>query len=275
MFGFFFKKNLCDVWDNLFYVVITNFFSLVAIFGAAMLFRFELISDIPENWVKPVFFFSFLLVCVVLCTIAFAGAENANNVANFNSARYGKFFRSLLPSLKDGAFIGLFIGIVSAVGFVSIPFYFRMWRPADGSNGSLVWLLFIIIIFWFLFITFFALQWFLPVRVIMKNNYRKCLKKCYILFLDNIGFTFSLVFVNILNVMLTVVTFGLYPGMTGIVITNVNALRLRLYKYDWIEVNPDLPPEERKNVPWDDLLAKDRKTLGPRPIKSFIFPWKE
>ena len=63
--------------------------------------------------------------------------------------------------------------------------------------------------------------------------------------------------------------------MTGIMITNMNAFRLRMYKYDWLEVNPDLTMEERKDVPWDALIAKDKKTLGPRPLKSFIFPWKE
>ena len=52
-------------------------------------------------------------------------------------------------------------------------------------------------------------------------------------------------------------------------------IRLLLYKYDWIEVNPGLSAKERKNVPWNDLLAKDRKLLGPRTLKGFFFPWKE
>ena len=64
-------------------------------------------------------------------------------------------------------------------------------------------------------------------------------------------------------------------GMTGVIFTNVNALRICLYKYDWLEVNPGISLEQRKNVPWEDLIAKDRKTLGPRTLKGFIFPWKE
>ena len=47
------------------------------------------------------------------------------------------------------------------------------------------------------------------------------------------------------------------------------------YKYDWIEVNPGLSAKERKNVPWNDLLAKDRKLLGQRTLKGFFFPWKD
>lgn len=275
MFGFFFKKNLCDVWDNLFYVVITNFFSLIVLFCAVMAYRYELLLEMNEVWRKPLFLGTFIVVSILVCTVAFAGGENAYSVAKFNAPRYGDFFGKLLRSLKDGAMIGLFIGVVSAVAVVSIPFYFRMWKPADGSTGSIVWLGFIILIFWFLFATFFALQWYMPVRIIMKNGFFKCLKKSYLLLLDNMGFSFALAFLNLLNALLTVVTFGLYPGMTGVMITNMNALRMRMYKYDWLEVNPDLSLEERKDVPWDDLLAKDRKILGPRPLKSFIFPWKE
>lgn len=275
MFGFFFKKNLCDVWDNIFYVVITNFFSLIVLFGAVMTFKYELFLDMNEAWRKPLFLATFTFFSILVCTVAFAGGENASSVARFNAPRYVNFFCGFLRGLKEGAMIGLFIGIVITVAFVSIPFYFSMWKPADGSTGSFVWLGFIIVIFWFLFATFFALQWYMPVRVVMKNGFFKCLKKCYLLLLDNMGFTFSVAMVNFLNVLLTVVTFGLFPGMTGIMITNMNAFRLRMYKYDWLEVNPDLTMEERKDVPWDALIAKDKKTLGPRPLKSFIFPWKE
>ena len=275
MFGFFFKKNLCDVWDNIFYVVIVNFFSLIALSVTAFAMKVEFFSKIPEIYRYPVLFVTFIAGCILICTIAFAGSENAVAAANFNSPRYGNFFKRILPSFKDGAFSGLFIGLVATVACVSLPFYYRMWRPSDGSNGSPLWLVFMVMIFWFILTTVFAFQWFLPVRAIMKNNYLKCLKKCYIIFFDNMIFTFWVTFVNFLNTLLTLVTFGLYPGMTGVIFTNVNALRICLYKYDWLEVNPGISLEQRKNVPWEDLIAKDRKTLGPRTLKGFIFPWKE
>lgn len=275
MIGFFFKKNLCDVWDNIFYVVITNFFSLIVIFCSILIFKYELFLEIDEVWIKPLFLLTWIFVLIFACSIAFAGAENAAKIAKFNSPRYADFFKSIFTSFKDGILIGVFIGIVTSIGFVSIPFYLSMWKKPDGTNGSFIWFLFIILIFWFLVITFFALQWYMPIRVNMKNGFFKSIKKSYLLFLDNMGFSFVLAFLNFLNMLLTLVTFGLYPGMTGVIITNMNAFRMRMYKYDWLEVNPGLSIEERKNVPWDDLLVKDKKTLGPRPLKSFIFPWKE
>lgn len=271
MFGFFFKKNLCDVWDNLFYVVVCNFFSLIALFISYLLFIFAYSCPFSGVARAALMLASVMAGCILICSVGFAAGKNAAKIANFNAPRYSEFFREILSSLKSSALLGLFLGALICIAAVSLPFYLRMW----SSSKNFVWFVFMILIFWFLVTTFFALQWFLPIRSLMNNGFKKCLKKSYIIFLDNIGFTFALSFVNLLNLLLTVFTFGLYPGMTGIVITNTNALRLLLYKYDWIEVNPGLSAKERKNVPWNDLLAKDRKLLGPRTLKGFIFPWKE
>ncbi|MGN0730116.1 hypothetical protein [Treponema sp.] len=269
MFRFFFKKNICDVWDNLFYVVVCNFFSLLALFASVFLFLFSLNSSgrIASLSVAA----SVILGCVLVCTVGFAAGKNAAAVADFRIPRYRDFFEELFRSLKPGALFGLFLGGLACVAYVSVPFYFKMWK----STGSYVWFVFMVLIFWFLVTTFFALQWFLPVRSLLNNGFKKCLKKSYIIFFDNIGFTFALSFVNFLNLLLSIFTLGIFPGMTGVVITNTNAMRLLLYKYDWLEVNPGLSAAERRKVPWSALIARDKKTLGARTIKGFFFPWKE
>jgi hypothetical protein len=274
MFGFFFKKNLCDVWDNLFYVVVANFFFLIALFISYLLLVF--LPDLfSSDGAKTVcLFFSLVISSVILCDVIFAAAENSARIANFNAPRYSAFFAGMKNSVKDAFFSGIFLSALIAVSAVSMPFYLSLANSAEGTL-KFVYAAVLIVIFWFLFTTFLALQWFFAIKCLMKNSLKKCFRKCYIIFLDNIGFTFAVFFVNVLNLLLTLVTFGLYPGMNGIVITNTNALKILLYKYDWLEVNPGLSAAQRKNVPWDDLLAKDRKTLGPRTLKGFIFPWKE
>ena len=50
----------------------------------------------------------------------------------------------------------------------------------------------------------------------------------------------------------------------------------RLYKYDYLEEHPELTTKkERRHIPWEELIYEDRETLGPRKLKSFIFPWKD
>ncbi|MDR2103555.1 MAG: hypothetical protein LBP42_05565, partial [Treponema sp.] len=64
----------------------------------------------------------------------------------------------------------------------------------------------------------------------------------------------------------------LFPGPAGILLYLDEAVRLRIFKYDWLEANPG---ENRRKVPWDALLIDDREKTGTRSLKSFIFPWKD
>ncbi len=276
MFGFFFKKNACDVWDNLLHCILLNLIAIVLVLGSVFLCMWTLaLQGRAESYVYIFFYVALILCCMILNVFFFAEGENAAKVANFETPSYSRYFKNILPSIKDGFLFGFFQGILISVALVSMPYYYHLYRPADGSQGSIFYLLCMVFVFWFLLITALSMQWFIAVRSLMHNNFWKCVKKSYILFFDNMGFTLGMTFVNILNLALTILTFGLVPGITGITFTSCNALRLRLYKYDWLEVNPDLSPKEQRQVPWKDLLAKDKKTLGPRKLKNIFKPWKD
>jgi len=275
MFIFFIKKNFCDVWDNLFHTMIVNIFITLA--SALAFFLVAITGGLPggESAKNLVSLLALVFACCLVCTLIIAEGENALKIASFEGPKIGKFFKNILPSLKDGVFLGLYVALVLCIALVSIPYYFHVWVPADGSRGSMLGLLMMSLVFWFVFITVFSLQYFVPIRSIMHNNFTKCLKKCYILFFDNLCFTLGMGLMNLVNILVMIFTVGILNGSATITITCTEGLRLRLYKYDWYEVNPDLTPKERRDVPWQDLIANDKKILGPRHWKSFIFPWKE
>jgi len=111
---------------------------------------------------------------------------------------------------------------------------------------------------------------------LMHNNFKKCLKKCFIVFFDNTGFSIFMAFYNLVMIVLSVFFVGFVPSLAGILIADTNAMRLRLYKYDYLEEHPELKTKkERKQIPWEELLYDDKETLGPRNFKSFFFPWRE
>ena len=62
----------------------------------------------------------------------------------------------------------------------------------------------------------------------------------------------------------------------GVLLAQNEAFRLLMHKYDWIEKHPELEYRvARKAVPWAELLANERETLGDRSLLHFIFPWKD
>lgn len=267
MFVFFLKKNFCDIWDNLFHTVVVNIINDVLF--AICFFLCMMSVYIPGEKIS-LNLYSFIAVtlsCMILGIFTIAEGENSYKAVSFETPRFSYLFKNIVPSIKDGVLFGAFISIIISVAFTSIPYYLNI--------GSLLGVFMTSIVFWILLITLLALQWFIPVRTIMHNSFLKCLKKCYIIFMDNVFFTIGVALVNLVNFIVMIFSLGILNGPATMTITTTEALRLRLYKYDWYEVNPDLSKEQRKDVPWKELLEKDKRILGPRSWKSFIFPWKE
>ncbi len=266
MCGFFIKKNFCDGWDNMFQILIPNLVILAV--GSVLILLLGTLVSVHQ-------FVSLLLIPVALMIFfipVFAFGDNAVKITDFGAASFSDYFRQFKGSIKDAVFFGFIVGVLIIALVTGIPYYFGVQK---GSFQMLNFIMGMILI-WFEIICFLALQWFIPVRSIMHNDFKKCLKKCFIIFFDNTGFSIFIFIYNLILFALSCVLFFILPGWGGIVVSLVNALRLRLYKYDFLEEHPEMSGrKERKRIPWDDLLEDDRESVGHRSLKSFIFPWKE
>ena len=267
MFRFFLKKNFCDVWDNLFYLILTNLVPIAVIVGSC----FAISASASVNSYLPNIVF---IICSGLfMTVLFAWGANARKIADFNSPRWSLF----LSSLKNCFFTGFIFGALLAVLLLVVRIAFLYYLGMYAKSENLVSVLFAAIIAWFFFIVVMALQWFVPLYFLQEDNtFGKNLKKSFIVYFDNAGFSFLMLIHNLLLLALTLLTFGLIPGFNGITLSCTNACRLRLYKYDWFEEHPEYleDKEMRSNIPWDELIAGDRESLGDRKLSSFLFPWK-
>ena len=273
MFKFFIKKNFVDIWDNIFHSVIINFITNLVIIASVFLipYAFSFIPVSPDGFpAKLINVLSVFVSSIIVNILIFAESSNAFSASNSGKAKLKDFFTEIPVVFKHAVASGIFFGLLILASTVSLPYYHSMYL--DTSN--IVFLGMTMLLIWILAVTVLSLQYLLPVYAIMKNDFLKSLKKCYIIFFDNTLFTTGLGILNLVNTAVTVLSFGFAPGVTGISITCTNALRLRLYKYDWLEVNPELSKEEKKNVPWKDLLKKEEEILGPHPIKAALFPWK-
>lgn len=268
MIGFFIKKNFCDGWDNILWIIVFNLISAALIvlgyLGLSVISSFAdtisvfLILGIP-----------FLLVMLFLLNCLFSSiSRECARIVNFASVEYKNVFTTLFDDWKDSAYLTLSTAIAVLIGVVVIPFYLNL--------DNIIGLLLSALIFWFLIIALLALQWYFPLKSQLKGGFKKTLKKCFLILLDNTGFSIFMFFYNLFLVVLSPFLAFLMPSFTGLIMAQNNALRLRLYKYDWQEDHPGLTPKEAKQlVPWDELLADDKETLGPRSFRSFIFPWKD
>jgi len=258
---FFIKKNFCDGWDNMLTIIIPNLVILGVLLGfMSLLYVFQNVT--------PVTIVLVFLLLIAVSILTFAFGDSAVQIANFGTAHVADYFKAIPGCIKDGTLFGLLIGAVCAASYIAIPFYFAQKSLFGIFLGALF--------SWIVLFVFLALQWFVAVRSIMHNDFKKSLRKCFILFFDNTGFSLFLACYNLILFILSVVMIGFMPSGAGITLSQVNALRLRLYKYDYLEAHPELKTSrERKYIPWAELIEDDKEALGPRSFKSFIFPWKE
>lgn len=268
MTGFFIKKNFCDGWDNILWIIVFNLVSaallLVGYLGLSFIAQ---IADTTTIFMLLAVPFALFVLFLLLCLLTSISRECARLV-NFASCEYKNVFSRFFDDWKDSALLTLFVTAITVVAVFVIPFYLNL--------GNLIGILLSALVFWFLVIGILALQWYFPLKSQLNGNFKKTLKKCFIIFFDNTGFSIFLFIYNLFLTALSPFLAFLMPSFTGIVMSQNNALKLRMYKYDWLEEHPDLTQKEAKKlIPWDELIADDKETLGPRTLRNFIFPWKD
>lgn len=272
MYGFLLKKDFCDGWDNLLSVVVVNVLFLVSMVGIILLSSF-VTSKLSDDTTNMVFYIIqsgiLLLGLFIACVISFSYGELAAKIANFEGFHLLDFFKKIPSVLLDSLLFALMITVIAFFSTYSIYFYVI-------QNQSLISLFVGALIFWIDIFILLSLQWFVAIRSTFHNPFIKCVKKCFIIFMDNTGFSIFMAFHNLILAVLSILPIGFFPSIAGINIAKLNAFRLRMYKYDYLDEHPELKtPRERRNIPWEELIYDDREALGPRKLRSFLFPWKE
>jgi len=268
MFGFFLKKSFCDFWDNLLYCFFCNTILLVGI--AAVLMGMASLANAPALPPSLQMITSLGLAAIgAFVVLLFYASLNrhAKEIAFYKAPSLKETFQGIGKSWKEALVLLAMILIMALLCLVGIPFYLQM--------GSLFGLFLASMLFWAVFITVMAMQWFLPLRAQLDDPIMKSVRKCYLLFFDNPGFTFAMFLYSLVLTALSVFLVGLLPSFMGLLVEWNVALKLRMYKYDWIEQHPEVPVKEVKHqINWYDLLEYDRDTIGPRTLKNIFFPWK-
>ena len=252
------KKWFFDFWDNFFTIALINIGYLIVL-GLPLYFALPMVETYP-------------LVGLLLTLSGFLIAGlYTGGVHNFTYriANYDKpEFRDFIPGVKKHWKISLAIsaahGIIGVLLIFITPFYL-------GLSG-LLGLAALVFLFWMTVLWILASQYLFPVSFQLDTSLKKIFKKSFILFFDNGMFTlFQLIMSGIILVLSTFTAF-LLLGPGSISLFRQVSLKLRLYKYDFLEENPS---DKKQQIPWRILLMDDEERVGTRSLKGMIFPWKD
>ncbi len=257
MIGFLIKKTFFDLWDNMFRAVLVNLGFIISL--AACVFILSLTAN-----AQFLFYPAMLIGILWLCVYLSAAALSLSSISDYKTFGFSDFFKNMKAVWPIGLLFGFIVFVIFLVTTTVIPFYLNI--------ESMIGVLFASVIFWTFAVALLSFQFFLAIRSRLDAKPMKIIKKCFIIFFDNPGFSIFSFFHNIIILIISVFLALLFPGPAGILLYLDEALRLRLLKYDYLEANPDA---NRKKIPWDALLIDEREKTGTRSFKSFIFPWKD
>jgi hypothetical protein len=182
---------------------------------------------------------------------------------------YGGFgFADFFNNIKIGWPLGILAGVIVFVCYLLVTVVMNFYL----GMASMLGLLLAAIIFWTLVVLILSLQFLFAVRARLDKKIPKIIKKCFIIFFDNPGFSIFMLISSIFVLAISIFLAFLFPGPAGLLLFLDEGLRLRLLKYDYLDANPEA---NRKKIPWDALLIDERERTGTRSLKNFIFPWKD
>jgi hypothetical protein len=257
MTGFFIKKAFFDGWDNLLTLVALNggFVLLIILFLAV-----PMISS--GNVVVTIF----LLLVVIYLFHFFAGGVSMflGDLAFDRAPEFREFPSYIASTWKLAAVFGSITSAQVLILMIGFPFYISM--------GGVFGLAALAILFWVSILWWLITLWIFPVKRQLNSEVKPVLKKSVILFFDNPGFSIFLGIYSLFNFALSVATAFLIPGIAAILYSHQIALKLRMYKYDYLEEHPETNP---KDIPWSALLMEEKEKVGPRSLRGMIFPWKD
>jgi hypothetical protein len=213
----------------------------------------------------PVLSLFTMLIGILWCFIYLVTAAlSLKTVSDYGSFGFAEFFQNMKLAWPAGLVSGLLVFLIVMLGTTVIPFYLNL--------NSLFGLFLSAVIFWTLVVGILSFQFFPAIRSRLDTKILKIIKKCFLIFFDNPGFSIFCLIIAAISLALSMFLAFLFPGPAGILLFLDEALRLRLLKYDWLEANPDA---NRRKIPWDALLIDDREKTGTRSLRNFIFPWKD
>lgn len=257
MIGFFIKKSFFDGWDNFFQIVLQNL-----IYIALLFLTLTGVYFLGNN---IILFYLVMVLALLLFSLSFGGsADVVKNYADYKSETWGVYIKGVKRNLKHSLFFFLVVFVLSFMVFFTIPFY--------SSFESIIGLILCVILFWVLVFFILALPYYFPLMTFFpQDGPVKTMRKSFMVSFDNPGKSLFLLLHIIFDSVISVLTVGLAPGVTGIMLSSSVMMKLLMKKYDFLVENPD---KTKKDIVWDELLLEEKETVGVRTLKGMIFPWK-
>ena len=246
------------MWDNLLTIILLNI--VLLLFLGLLLLPLPLIGQL-----HPAFVVLYIIISLILFIMLFGITSGYTmEISDYKKPGIKAFISYFKLSWKYSIVQSFFTIILILIALFVIPYYFL--------RGTIIDLILCGIVFWTSITIVLALLYFLPVSLRLNKGIKKSIRNSFLLLFDNTLFSILSLSVSLFLLIISLFTIYLIPGLVTLTLWTNVCLKILLYKYDYIEANPDV---NRKKIPWKELIIEDEKKVGKRTLRGMIFPWKE
>lgn len=244
MIRFHLKKAFFDGWDHVLPLMIINLLYLV-IPGCLVLVYIEEPVNTPLG-------ITAMMVALLLTVIYYTGVCGITfQWSKYNRTWSKDFFEAIKAKFLHALVLFVLLAVILAV---------LLYVPYVLSLGNVIYMGLAMLVFWIFFFVILALQFYMPLAFYIKaDGPVKTLKKSFILLADNLAFSAWLFVKTLADIVLSVVSVTLVPGLCGISLSQMDGLRLILIRYNYTENNPGV---SRRNLDWKVVFSSESKELG-------------
>ncbi len=272
MIRFLIKKTFFSMLDNLLPMILMNLGYLVLLVAGmgleyAILYVIKFfVQDLPM--LPGLALGHFIFLPVVCFFFVYSGAVSCltKDMADNKNSRFRDFLTYLKQTWKSSLLFGILNFILLFILLVTGIYYL-------GATDNLLNPLIFFFLAWLFVFWAAACQYFFPLQSMFNKVLRKNIKKMFLLLLDNTAFTlFTLLLGAIILLGVSALTLFVLFGFSTVLLWYNTALKLRMYKYEYLEKNPGAG---RRKIPWATLLSEEQKLLGHRSLRGVFFPNKD
>lgn len=266
MLFFCIKKTFFNMWDNFIEIFLMNV-GMIAVICIILLPVFlpePFLAQVPQILLDVYLLFGFLIINFYIGAVF----RYTQDISDNKERGFLLFFKYLAGSWKQ-SIVNFVIIVLLLLIFYNVVLHYIM---NFIENGSVIDFIFgVIILSIWINISLLCLYFF-PSSFRINRKILKSLQASYILFFQNTGFTYFMLLVVIILISISLPFIGLLFGPATIILWINVCVKIRLYKYDYLEAHPEA---DKKKIPWDTLILKDVEKIGKRTIRGMIFPWKQ
>ncbi len=258
MLGFCIRKAFYNGWDNIPRLAVMNLVYVL------LFLAFYLAGGTNLETHTALSLTLMSIIILAYCVYSLGVYKVTYSISKDIKPDFDTFKHAISEKLKHGLLYYLMMMLVLVGVFFVGPAWISLGNMVGYFTGTLT--------LWVALVALLFMQYYLPLCFYCpEKKPGEVLKLSFAFFNDNIGYSIFLLLRTVFDIVISVLTALLLPGLSGVAVSRTTMVRLLIIRYEYLDNNPG---KTKKQADWYEVLEDEMESFGKRNLLDLIFPRK-